>query len=292
MSPSAVPQRPRRLGLTVKDYQFKEPLLQSGPHILKNKSERPPSPEDVNAPPLDFSDEDSSLLLDAELSGMGTPPPPQKSRVTRVRVPKIGNVELGAGLSSRTGGRIASHSGLEPSRIGHTDWKTSEGDLGERSLNEGNKQVKRGSNAIEEKDPFDFMGSQKKPRTSYGGLSNIHASPSSPEKKRSTKKIASTVIKNGKDGFRELNIRDIDALRRLTPVLVRLILTTHGICSRQEIVEEGDRGLQRSYQNLRCCIADKQGQAPLSKESQKWERRWTSRQLSEPKIAISKATAS
>ena len=220
MTPKVPHPKPRIIGITARDYPYKGSLLTVGPHVkIEKPSQRPRTPEDVTAPPIGSSDENSelsSLLSDADLSGLESPPPRTKrTRTTKVRVPVVGATAQ-EGQSGHGPDKVAaiSHGSMEPSRISHTTWKSSGRNLEGQNMNGKHNGGKRRSQEIEEEGPFDdFTALHKRPQTYYGGLGNIHGFGALQRKKISGRNSFTAVTKNEKNGFRKPNTKDIDAIR-------------------------------------------------------------------------------
>ncbi|MCJ1373051.1 hypothetical protein MMC20_004277 [Loxospora ochrophaea] len=161
----------RRIGLTADTLRYGN-LLQNGPHVEKNK--RPLRPVlDINAPPEDSSDE-SSLLHDAELSGLDSPPTPKRLGGTQIRVPRS------YGANGGTSRNINPESSQRSTRS-------------VTQQDDARKDFKRPREASEVsdrgQDPFDSfsLSKPKRPKSTYRAGSNIHASVAPLVKKAKTK---------------------------------------------------------------------------------------------------------
>lgn len=185
---------PRRVGLQRETLAYGH-LLQSLP------KPREPTPE-VDAPPIDSSDEAASPKLDDFSSGLSeieSPPPAKKRKGPIVRVPKS---RARGSTSPEERSTNATDGYLDPSNIKRTTF-TSNGRPG-RQTGTGGIPMRK-ADETEEQDPFSAFNSSQlskhKTKKTYGGYTNIHASAPSPKRAKPVKKSLPVIRRQGEDGF-------------------------------------------------------------------------------------------
>ena len=182
----------KSMGLKVQHFSYGSLLSQFSEPATPRKLKRLPSPEDVEAPPLDSDDEimQQPLIDDEQLEGseLDTPPTkPRDSRWTKPRVPRGGKMEH---RSPGRGDEGSSFNVCEPSDIRTSSF----GNSGKRrsirhQKQEGPKREMEEEPAIQNEDDMgldDFSSPQKRVKTTYSA--NIHGSAPAHLGKKSPKK--------------------------------------------------------------------------------------------------------
>ena len=197
------------MGLRKRNLVYGSLHSQFGEPATPRKLQRPPSPEDVEAPPIDSDDDESMqqpLIEDDILNelDLDTPPKLQDSRHRKARVPRRGKTDCTSPGRASEGSNFnfCEPSDIRPSSFGNGGKRRSV----RHQKQESPKREKTEETTIQDANDMgtDFGSSQKRVKTTYS--TNIHGSAPAYPGKRSPKKPPSKVMTRLPNGFTEPDI--------------------------------------------------------------------------------------